>query len=206
MRWCVTGFTSGGGWGGTTSAAFGCSATCGAPTLHAVTSADTTGETVTTMSSESSAAGEFHSVGESAGMVMEPQFQMLGPNAENASVWPAPLSESIGTSSAHGSSTMSGTSRGEARGTMHAHTHAETTGHGRASSRSRARSRGASEMSGEHEGHENVFQDLPSAWHSIESERYRAGELLRALPIGRCFISFRGKTVCLRVPKAKRQS
>jgi hypothetical protein len=174
--------------------------------MHASTSAETTGETLASVSSTTTGAGEFDALGQSAGVVMQPAFQMLGPNSPQASVWPAPLSESTGTNNVHGTSSMSAQTTGEVRGSMRAHTEAETVARSRATSTSRARNHATSEMSGESEAFENVFQNLPSAWHSLDAERYRAGEVIRALPIGRCFLSFRGRTVCLDVPKAKRES
>jgi hypothetical protein len=175
-------------------------------TMHAITSAETTGETVASIASTTTGAGQFDALGQSSGVVMQPAYQMFGPNAPGASMWPAPLSESTGTNNVHGASSMSAETRGEVRGSIRAYTEAETVARSRATSTSRARNRATSEMTGESEGFENVFQNLPSAWHSLDAERYRAGEVIRALPTGRCFLSFRGRTVCLDVPKAKRES
>lgn len=168
--------------------------------MHSSTHA--VGEFSGTMAGE----GTFDGTADSSGVVMQPQWQMFGPNAPQAAFWPAPMSESTGQGTSRGRSKQhaesSGTSRMNAQSQGTAHTHARS----RASTQSTARTIGHARTEGEQEGLEPIMVDLPAAWHSIEAERYRAGEVIRALPTGRCFLAFRGRTICLDVPKAKRES
>jgi hypothetical protein len=90
--------------------------------------------------------------------------------------------------------------RSESHGT------AETRATSRASTNSTAHSRGSAETSGEQEGFEPLYRDLPSAWHGLDAERYRAGEILRALPIGRCIVRMKGRTFAVAVPPPRRPS
>ena len=71
---------------------------------------------------------------------------------------------------------------------------------------SRSRMVGASETRGEADAFEPVYANLPSAFHSKEAELYFAGEMLRQLPTGQCYVAFRGKTTRITVPPPKRKS
>jgi hypothetical protein len=59
---------------------------------------------------------------------------------------------------------------------------------------------------GSQDAFEPTYEELPTTFHSIESERYRAGEILRALPVGRCIVRTEGKTYCVTVPAPRRKS
>jgi hypothetical protein len=118
----------------------------------------------------------------------------------------APLSESIGSVSSLGSSAQSAESAGTSEVSADSYGTAETRARSQATTRSTARSSGTARTSGESEAFEPQYQDLPSAWHSMDSERYRAGEVLRALPVGRCIVRTGGRTVCVSVPPPRRQS
>jgi hypothetical protein len=170
----------------------------------------------TDMHSESEAIGTFsttmtgsatmESMAESSGMVLSPPLQLFAPSAPNATALQYPLSESLGNVSSRGSSDHSASGEGTNHATAESRGTATTYARSRASSRSIARSRGTARTSGESEAFESLYQDLPSAWHSLESERYRAGEVLRALPIGRCIVRIQGRTVAVTVPPPRRQS
>jgi hypothetical protein len=151
-------------------------------------------------------AGSFEGGADSTGMVLAPPVQLFGPNAPNASFIQYPLSESIGQLSSHGQSLQSAESTGTSHLSAESHGTAETRASSHAASRNLAHSRGTARTTGESEAFEPVYQDLPSTWHSLESERYRAGELIRALPPGRAFVSWRGKTACITIPQAKYRS
>lgn len=171
---------------------------------HAEMESDTeaTGEFAGTITS----TGSFDGTADSAGIVMQPQFQMLGPNSEQAAMWPAPMSENTGHVASRGENAQFGESSGTTRLSAHTHGTTHTHARSRARTRGRARSTGIAHAEGEQEMFEPTYQELPSAFHSIESERYRAGEILRALPVGRCIVRTEGKTYCVTVPPPKRQS
>jgi hypothetical protein len=173
---------------------------------HATTTSYSRGESLGSNTSQVAGSGEFSASGESVGTVMSPPWQMLGPNAATASPWQYPLSESTGTSASQGTSHQSATIEGTSRTTTETWGEATTSAHSRAHTRSASRSKGTSEQVGEREAFEPVYADLPTTYHSKENELYFAGEMIRALPVGRAFISWRGRTVCIQVPEAKRQS
>ena len=65
---------------------------------------------------------------------------------------------------------------------------------------------GTSEQRGESDAFENVYADHPASFHSKENELYFAGEMIRQLPTGQCFVAYRGKTTRITVPAPKRKS
>jgi hypothetical protein len=107
------------------------------------------------------------------------------------------LSQSAGA----GSSSMEG--RTSSRSEIESEAHSR----GRISARStsRARTRGTSVSDGWSEANEPVFVDLPASYHSKENELYFAGERIRRLPTGKCFIAFRGQTALVSVQAPKRK-
>ncbi|MGE3702632.1 MAG: DUF87 domain-containing protein [Hyphomicrobiaceae bacterium] len=157
-------------------------------------------------SGTTTSAGTFDGTADSTGVVMQPQYQMLGPNSENAALWPAALSQSVGEVASHGTTAQTGESRGSTRISSDSHGTAHTVSRSHARTRGIARSTGVAHSQGEQEGFEPTYEALPSAFHSIESERYRAGEILRALPVGRCIVRTEGKSYCITVPLPKRRS
>jgi len=174
--------------------------------MHARTDMETHSEAVGTMSTTMTGVGFVEGTADSTGMVLSPPLQGLGPSAPNASLIQYPLSESLGHVTSRGQSEQSGEATGTSSMTAHSRGTAETHARSQAFARSTARSKGRAHTAGAQEGFEPTYTNLPSAWHSIESERYRAGELLRALPIGRCIVRSEGKTICVSVPPPKRQS
>jgi hypothetical protein len=174
--------------------------------MHAHTDMHSRSEAFGTMSTTMTGAGSFEGGADSTGMVLAPPVQLLGPSAPNASFIQYPLSESVGHVASQGHSVQSADSSGTSSMSAESHGTAETYASSRATSRSVARSRGSARTSGESEAFEPIYQDLASAWHSLESERYRAGEVLRALPVGRCIVRTQGRTVCVSVPPPRRQS
>ena len=174
--------------------------------MHATTATHTYGTAIGTTTTTSESSGSFSTTGNSTGMVLTPSATLMGSNAANASFAPTPMSESVGQSTASGTTQQSGSTHGASEVQTESHGTAETVSHSRASTTSRSRSRGTAAQEGEAEAFEALYRDLPSSFHSIENERYRAGELLRALPIGRAFVNFNNKTVLLNIPAPKRQS
>jgi hypothetical protein len=174
--------------------------------MHAHTDMHSLSEAFGSMATSMTGAGSFEGSADSAGMVLTPPVQLLGPNAPNASYFQYPLSESTGQMSSHGDSVQSAESTGASHMSAESHGSADTAASSRAASRSRAHSRGTARTAGESEAFEPLYEDLPSAWHSLESERYRAGEVLRALPVGRCIVRTQNRTVCVSVPPPRRQS
>ena len=174
--------------------------------MHAMTDMESHAEALGEMTTTMTGAGSFDGIADSSGTLLSPPAQLLGPNAPNASLIQYPLSESIGQVASHGSSEQSAEARGTSRMSVTSRGSAETHASSRGSTRSSARSKAVAHTAGEQEGFEPLYADLPSAWHSIEAERYRAGEILRALPVGRCIVRSEGRTCCVTVPPPKRQS
>ena len=116
------------------------------------------------------------------------------------------MSESVGHSTANGTTRQRGASHGTSESFSESHGTSDTYARSHASTTSRSRSHGTSRQEGEAEAFEAIYASLPASFHSIENERYRAGELLRALPIGRAFVNFNNTTVCIQIPTPKRQS
>jgi hypothetical protein len=171
-----------------------------------VTHMHSRGSAIGTFAAETSATADFSALGDSSGTMLTPQATLFGPNAASASMLPVPLGQSVGTSASSGSSRQSGSSSGTSEVLIESEGEAVTVARSRATGVSRARSRGRGETQGTAEAFEPVYADLPSAWHSKDNELYRAGELLRALPVGRAYVSFRGRCALITIPAPKRQS
>jgi len=174
--------------------------------MHALTTMQSRGTAIATTTMESSGAGEFSGVGDSAGMVMSPQATLLGPNGDGATSFPVALSQSTGQNVSRGSSQQSSSSSGTTETSIYTEGEAETHARSRATTQSRARTRGHGTTAGLHEAFEPVYADLPTSFHSKDNELYRAGELLLNLPVGRAFVSFRGKRFCISVPPPKKRT
>ena len=175
--------------------------------MDARTEMESHSEAVGEISTAMSGTGSFDGVADSSGMVLSPQAQFLAPQqAPNASFFQYPLSESVGQVVSHGDTQQSGEAHGTSRISVNSHGRADTHARSRAHTRGIARSKGVAHSAGEQEGFEPTYEELPSAFHSIESERYRAGEILRALPVGRCIVRTEGKTYCVTVPPPRSQS
>ncbi|MGE3702251.1 MAG: DUF87 domain-containing protein [Hyphomicrobiaceae bacterium] len=175
--------------------------------MHALTDMHTHSDAIGDMASVMDGAGSVDGMAESTGMVLSPPWQFGGPNAPTASpIMQYPLSQSKGQVSSSGSSRQSGTTSGTSRMSADSYGEAETHAASRASTRSTAVSRGAAETAGEHEAFEPLYQDLPASFHSKENELYFAGEMIRSLPVGRAFVSWRGKTHRITIPPPKRKS
>jgi hypothetical protein len=174
--------------------------------MLALTQMHSRGTAVGTFTAESSVSADFSALGDSSGTMLSPQATLLGPNAANASFLPVPLGQSVGKSSSSGSSRQSGSCSGTSEVTIESEGEALTQARSRATTLSRARSRGRGETRGVSEAFEPIYADLPSAWHGKDNELYRAGELLRALPVGRAYVSWRGRCALVTIPAPKRQS
>lgn len=173
---------------------------------YSTTTSRSQGITIGDSSSQTTGSGEFSATGENAGTVLTPTWQMFAPNAPTASFFPYALTESEGTSASRGTSEQAASSQGTSQAATESLSEAETHAVSRTASRSRAHSTGTSATEGDSEGFETIYADLPNAWHSKEHELYFAGELIRRLPTGRCFVAWRGQTTCVSVPRPKRQS
>jgi hypothetical protein len=128
---------------------------------------------------------------------MAPPLMLMGPNASNATPGMI-LSQTAGNSNSQvdGTSTAHSVIENEAR----------TRARSSARTRSGSRTRGTSETEGWTESYEAVFTDLPGSFHSKENELYFAGERIRQLPTGRCFVAYRGTTTSVSIPAPKRKS
>jgi hypothetical protein len=119
---------------------------------------------------------------------------------------PSPVSQTEGTSVSRGSSQQSASVRGNSRAESETWSEAHTRGTSRSRTRSTARATGTSETRGSSEAFEPIYADLPTAFHGKENELYFAGEMIRRLPTGQCFVSYRGTTTRITVPAPKRKS
>ena len=138
---------------------------------HALTRSHTRGEANGTMSSTSMATGEFTGSGDSAGLVMSPPMQLLGPNAPNASMIAVPLSQSSGENNARGSSEQSSTSTGSS--------HVEVDMYGEAETHSFGTSRGTSKTEGTSEVFTTAYEWMPSQRFSLEEQLHKlTGEFM----------------------------
>lgn len=164
------------------------------------------GHSVGTSSSTTSGTGEFSAEGTNTGSVSSPTASLFGPNAPDASFMPYELSSSDGESNSTGSSETSSTTTATSESETSTRSFSETRSHARGSTTSRSRGRGTSSSVGEQEGFENIFADLATSYHSIESERYRAGEVIRALPIGKAFVRCANKTILVSITPPKRNN
>lgn len=96
----------------------------------------------------------------------------------------------------------SGNNTGKSKGTSHTsttiegHSVMDAESYSRSSSQSHAasesRSQGTSATTGHSEALESVFENLPTAVHSLQNEQYRAGLMLRSLPTAIGYLSFVG--------------
>lgn len=174
--------------------------------MHAATSMHSTSDGVGSTTSTSVAEGSFDGTGDSAGMLLTPPMQLFGPNHSSAALVPMPLSQSTGSIASRGASQQTATAEGESRMQMESRGSAETHARSHARTRSVGETRGRSETAGASEGFESVYADLPASFHSKEHELYFAGEMIRALPVGQAFVSWRGTTHRITIPPPKRQS
>lgn len=172
------------------------------------------GESTSASHAIGSAQGAFTSMGESYGQSLQPEWVWMGPNLPDAVVNPAVTGESQGETMGSGSSEVSsrmnanaiGSSRnasyGESESESFSETHSMGTTESNAvgSSRGVARSTGVAETSGAAETFETIWQNLPVAYHSLDAIRYMAGETLRRLKVGECYVSTNGQSLLLKIP------
>lgn len=171
--------------------------------MDALTEMESQTEAVGAMSTNMNSVGSFEGSADSSGLVLSPSLQLMGPSAPNASLIQYPLSESVGHVASYGSAEQSGIASGESRMSAVSTGVARTRARSRAISRATAHSKGIARTTGETEGLEPVMQDLPAAFHSKENELYFAGERIRALSVGKCFVAYRGIRTCITVPPPK---
>ncbi|MGE3703287.1 MAG: hypothetical protein AB7G08_31790 [Hyphomicrobiaceae bacterium] len=131
-------------------------------------------------SSSSTSAGEFSAAGDSAGLVMNPPYQILGPNAPDASILQYPVSQSTGESSSHGSSEMSSSAVAESEADIDMYGEAETEGIGT--------SRGTSVTEGESETFVTDYALLPTTMFSLQEQLHRLAGELQNLAHRECFV------------------
>ncbi len=151
--------------------------------------------TIGSASAVTSATSTATGASELASQLSTPPLLLFGPNAENASAMPMLLSQSAGT----GQSQLDSASQAQSQISSEATTYART----KALSQSKGQSRGISETEGWHEAFETLFENLPTAFHSLDTLRYLAGERIRALPIGKAFVRSQGKCACVTIPDPK---
>jgi hypothetical protein len=176
------------------------SETCGV--AHTV--ADTTGESTSESESQSMhsavSASESLSSGSTSGWevstVMGPQTSVFGaPNVVG-------MSQGMSSQTQRGASTGTQTSRGESATHLRGHSSSRshsvsttesesvstTTSHARTVGR--GETRGKALTTGSQEAFEPIYEERPTAVHSLENIRYLAGHALRSLTAGRAAISF----------------
>lgn len=125
--------------------------------------------------------------------------QLMLPVDDGALITPEPYIMRVADSSHEGESTSKARNRFKVRGTgeseieVHAHTSALTKSHQKTRGTKHDTSKGKSKTLGESEALESVFEDLPTAVHSLQNELYVAGQLLHRLPTSVGYLSYTGK-------------
>lgn len=176
------------------------SETCGV--AHTV--ADTTGESTSESESQSVQSAVSTSESQSSGSANGWEVStMMGPQT---SVFGAPnvvgMSQGMSGQTQRGASTGTQTSRGESAGHSRGHSSSRshsvsttesesvstTTSHARTVGR--GETRGKALTTGSQEALEPIYEERPTAVHSLENIRYMAGHALRSLTAGRAAISF----------------
>lgn len=173
--------------------------------MDAVTDMESHTEAIGSMSTTMTGTASFEGTADSTGMVLTPPLQLLGPSAPNANAMQYPLSQSTGQMASRGSTQQSATATGESHMSATSRGTARTRARSHATTRGSARSTGVAHTTGETEGLEPIMQDLPTAYHGKDAELYFAGERIRALPIGKCFVAYRNVRTCITVPPPKRR-
>jgi hypothetical protein len=151
---------------------------------YAVTQSRSRGEAVGTMTATTIGVGDFSATGDSAGLVMSPPMQLLGPNAPNASMMPYPVSQSSGTSTSRGTSNQSARSSGASRVSVEMFGEAETVG--------RSIGRGRSRTEGESDVFVTKYECLPTSMYSLDEQLHRATGELMNLPRRECYVTHEG--------------
>lgn len=166
--------------------------------------ADMTGESVSESESESVqsavSASESQSSGSASGWEVS---TMMGPQT---SAFGAPtivgMSQGMNGQTQRAASTGTQTSRGESaghsRGQSSSHSHSVSTTESESVSTTvshartvgRGETRGKAHTAGSQEAFEPIYEERPSAVHSLENIRHMAGHALRSLTAGRAAISF----------------
>lgn len=187
-------------------------------TARGTTRGKTYGTGTSSGSARSSGSGAFSATGEGTSTTMTPQRTILGPNADNAEWTPYPTAEGVNENASRGTSVNASrtdsTGQSESWSTAESHSLVESdstattdgVSFGRSSMYATARTTGTAAQTGEAEAFEPVYADLPSSFHTLESERYRAGAILGALPVGRCVLNLNNRSIVLTVPPPKRSS
>jgi hypothetical protein len=105
------------------------------------------------------------------------------------------------TSDAYGAAEGEGTSFGtsEAEGVTHSHSRSFE----RNASLSRSSTRGTSTGTSISEGMENVYQDLPQSFHSLQHIQHRIAHMLKRLQPGQMVVSLHNQVQLLKIPEVK---
>ena len=158
--------------------------------MDALTEMESETDAVGSISTTMNSVGSFDGAADSTGMVLSPTVQMLGPSAPNASVIQYPLSEVCLVASLARAGQRMRNCVGEAAwsGPPRRRPHPCTlpgdvprySGAALALPTPSATPRGSSRSCA-----------ISRAFHGKENELYFAGERIRALPIGSCFVAYR---------------
>jgi hypothetical protein len=151
---------------------------------------------------------------------MDSMAYTYDPNTQTFIGLPMPLGMNVGAAdgTANAVSTMQAENRAQGRNTFSSitETDSETAGRGGGLAFSESVSRASGTSSGKHstrgttqgagtsEALFPTYQNLPTAFHSKDHALYRAGEMLRSLPVGRAVVRFRDTRAVLTVPPPRR--
>jgi hypothetical protein len=136
---------------------------------------------------------------------------LTGPTVSSASIG---ASDSSSLANIASESFQSAENLARFEGTSEAETRASTSGGGiadnYATSTSQARAAGRNTMRQRSRGrswtdtYASIFKDLPGSFHSAENVKYMMGQRLKALPVGRAVVRFRGRSTFLNIPPPRR--
>jgi hypothetical protein len=147
---------------------------------HTLTRSQSSGEAVGSMTGTSTGTGDFSASGDSAGMVMTPPLQLLGPNAPNAAAIPYALSQTTGEANSRGSSKQQAVSTANSRTRITVNAEAEALGFGT--------SRGTSVSESENETFVTEYAVLPTQMFSLPEQQHRAAGALMTLALRECYV------------------
>jgi hypothetical protein len=153
---------------------------------------------------------------------MDSMAYSYDPNTQTFIGAPMPSAMNVGRSDGGANALLSSSSTFDSTGTSRFESVTETTsesegiGGGLAFSESRSQSEGTSRGrhttkgttagAGRSEALFPVYKELPTAFHSKDHALYRAGETIRALPVGRAILRFRDTVALLTVPPPRKPS
>lgn len=151
---------------------------------------------------------------------MDSMAYTYDPNTQTFVGLPMALGMNVGAAdgTANAISNLTGQNRSEGRSSFSSITETDSESEGmggglafsegvsraNGTSAGKSRTRGTTKGAGASQALFPKYQDLPTAFHSKDHALYRAGETLRALPVGRAIVRFRNTVAVLTVPPPRK--